>query len=427
MLIRSHRPFANVLSILLLSITLPQVGYSQFIEKLRKDFQRETEKVVGDVVRETKKAVGDTTRETKKVVGDVTRETKNAVQQGGALIGKPFRHLGDNAKESIFFGMRNHVVGKNNGLGIQGRRFVPGHLYSDSIRPFLPANVDFSNITWYFGAYVPSDMAGITFGNDVYIRWPYRDFDESYLALMAHETGHVIQYQRWGTKGFARRYMNDTFGSWTKYPNFNQVKIHDDMNIEREASAFASTVMNAYWSKKNSTQSNSPNFVQSGNSRPQPAIVSGSNNSLQQLNGNNSNNGQQQALANARLFGEIIGHVVKAVDQHQQNGQQIRMRVPVQDQHAAQPRLGINVQSVNGRGALVTSVNPGSPAQRAGIELNDIVVAIDNQRVYSAADVLAVLRGVASTGQRQATVLLENHRLGHLPLSQRYTTVQVAW
>jgi len=379
---------------------------------------------IGDAI---KKAGGDISREGKKAGGDISREGKKAINDAGQAIEKPFRHAADNAKEAVFFGMRNHVIGKNNELGIRGHRFGRGHKYYDLIQPHLPNGIDFSQISFFFDAYVPSGMAGITFDEYVYIDLPYRDFDPQYLELLAHETGHVIQYKRWSTKGFARKYCDDVFGSWTKYPNFDQIKIHDDMEIEREANDFSARVMAAFYQRMNGQGNNQPvpqNPSFPGQSFPgqntQPNGIPPSQQGFP--------NGNQQMSDGEKIAGIILQGIGNAIDERQRREQEMRMRPQLpNNQNAPQPRLGINFQLVPGRGGLVTSVSPGMPAANAGIEVNDIVVSIDGRRVQSSNDVLSILRNAAANGRRNAKVLVENHRLNHMPIEQRYQEIEVNW
>lgn len=129
-----------------------------------------------------------------------------------------------------------------------------------------------------------------------------------------------------------------------------------------------------------------------------------------------------------RIAGAILQGLSEVIEQRQRRQRELRMRPRAIDREAdSRPKLGLNVRSVNGRGALVTAVFPGSAASRAGIEVNDYIVAIEGRTVYSASDVLSALSDVASNGQRSASVLVENHRLGHLPINQRHTTVRASW
>ena len=76
---------------------------------------------------------------------------------------------------------------------------------------------------------------------------------------------------------------------------------------------------------------------------------------------------------------------------------------------------------------MVTFVWPGMPAERAGIEVDDIIVSIDGQRVMNSNDVLAILRRIAGTGRNTAKVQVENSRLRDLPIDQRMVFVDVNW
>lgn len=54
--------------------------------------------------------------------------------------------------------------------------------------------------------------------------------------------------------------------------------------------------------------------------------------------------------------------------------------------------VGIEPRTDGGRGAVVTDVDPGSPAEDAGIEVGDIVVAIDGTPLTGATDLAATIR-----------------------------------
>jgi PDZ domain len=62
--------------------------------------------------------------------------------------------------------------------------------------------------------------------------------------------------------------------------------------------------------------------------------------------------------------------------------------------------LGVDVASfAPGSGAMIVDVDPGSPADRAGLEPGEVITAIDNQSVQSGGDVDSVLAGL-HPGQR---------------------------
>jgi putative serine protease PepD len=60
--------------------------------------------------------------------------------------------------------------------------------------------------------------------------------------------------------------------------------------------------------------------------------------------------------------------------------------------------LGVQIDAtVTGRaGSVITSITPGSAAQRAGIQLGDIVVAVDDERIGDFTDLAAVIRDYAA-------------------------------
>jgi S1-C subfamily serine protease len=72
--------------------------------------------------------------------------------------------------------------------------------------------------------------------------------------------------------------------------------------------------------------------------------------------------------------------------------------------------LGVEgVEATGGRaGAAIAAVSPGSPADEAGIEENDVVVAVDGLRVSSMIDLAAKIR----TAQPGDTVILTVERDG---------------
>jgi S1-C subfamily serine protease len=61
----------------------------------------------------------------------------------------------------------------------------------------------------------------------------------------------------------------------------------------------------------------------------------------------------------------------------------------------SRPRIGLRVKDGPG-GAVVGTVHPGTPAERAGLRQGDIVVEIDGRAVRSAADLEAVLASLTS-------------------------------
>ena len=63
------------------------------------------------------------------------------------------------------------------------------------------------------------------------------------------------------------------------------------------------------------------------------------------------------------------------------------------------------------RGALITSVRQGSPADRAGLPIGGVVVSIDGRRIDSADDLVAAIRG-ARAGQEVELTYYEGDRLG---------------
>ena len=95
----------------------------------------------------------------------------------------------------------------------------------------------------------------------------------------------------------------------------------------------------------------------------------------------------------------------------------IDLAVRVKDQivatgHASHARLGVAIQDVNQAladsfklerpaGALVSSVDPGSPADKAGLQSGDVILQVDGQPIATAGDLPALI-GRAMPGDRVA-------------------------
>src|SRR5262245_48182714 len=58
-----------------------------------------------------------------------------------------------------------------------------------------------------------------------------------------------------------------------------------------------------------------------------------------------------------------------------------------------QPALGILVRPSESEGALVETVEPGSPARKAGIRTGDLITKINDKEVADGADLVSTIRG----------------------------------
>ena len=63
-------------------------------------------------------------------------------------------------------------------------------------------------------------------------------------------------------------------------------------------------------------------------------------------------------------------------------------------------RFGIGAE----RGALITSVEPGSPAEEAGVEPRGVITAVGKEQVQDTGDLLAALRGYAPGDEAEFTI-----------------------
>ena len=71
---------------------------------------------------------------------------------------------------------------------------------------------------------------------------------------------------------------------------------------------------------------------------------------------------------------------------------------------------GLRFPSIVPQGALITSLVPGSPADRAGLPIGGIIVAFDGQRIESPEDLASLVRA-ASPGQKVELQYVQANRL----------------
>ncbi|MEU6859681.1 trypsin-like peptidase domain-containing protein [Glycomyces sp. NPDC046736] len=58
--------------------------------------------------------------------------------------------------------------------------------------------------------------------------------------------------------------------------------------------------------------------------------------------------------------------------------------------------LGVSVADTDGNGAMILSVEPGSPADEAGLQEGDIITAVDGDQITGASEVVAAVQGTPS-------------------------------
>lgn len=87
-----------------------------------------------------------------------------------------------------------------------------------------------------------------------------------------------------------------------------------------------------------------------------------------------------------------------------------------------QPKLGIDAENLNGQlgtffgapdgeGILVREVNPGTPAEKAGLKAGDVITTVDGERIRSVGDLrekIAAKRGAKDKGQTVKLGVLRN-------------------
>ncbi|HEX7238264.1 MAG TPA: Do family serine endopeptidase [Gammaproteobacteria bacterium] len=102
----------------------------------------------------------------------------------------------------------------------------------------------------------------------------------------------------------------------------------------------------------------------------------------------------------------MVREVVEQLLEHG-NVQRGRIGVAIQD---VTPGLAQALELTTDRGALVTQVEPGSPAEHAGIQPGDVVVAIDEQPIDSTADLRNTVGLVRAGGSVAVTAIRDGER-----------------
>jgi S1-C subfamily serine protease len=101
--------------------------------------------------------------------------------------------------------------------------------------------------------------------------------------------------------------------------------------------------------------------------------------------------------------------VREVVEQLLEHGDVQRGRIGIAIQDVT-PGLAQALELATDRGALVTQVEPGSPAEQAGIKPGDVVVAIDEQSIDSSADLRNAVGLVRAGSTISVTALREGER-----------------
>ncbi len=106
-------------------------------------------------------------------------------------------------------------------------------------------------------------------------------------------------------------------------------------------------------------------------------------------------------------FAVPVNMIAAVMDQLEQFGEVRRGQLGVQIQDLT-TAMESALQTGAGRGALVTSVLPGSAAERAGLEVSDVIVAVDKDAVDSGRD----LRNIVGLLRLNQEVTLQVYRDG---------------
>lgn len=92
-----------------------------------------------------------------------------------------------------------------------------------------------------------------------------------------------------------------------------------------------------------------------------------------------------------------------------------RLAPPPPSDPAQRPRIGLRVKDAAG-GAEVAAVHPGSPAEQAGIRVEDVVVEMSGHPVRSAADLESML-GKLTTGTTIAVLVRRGSKRSRLRMA----------
>jgi len=100
------------------------------------------------------------------------------------------------------------------------------------------------------------------------------------------------------------------------------------------------------------------------------------------------------------LFQGVVTAASPPAEQRERRVQRLDGRVPRLWSGSSGGRIGVAIDEVESstnnesvtEGALVRSVNPGSPAEEAGVEGGDVVVEFDGERVRSARQLSRLVR-----------------------------------
>ncbi len=96
-----------------------------------------------------------------------------------------------------------------------------------------------------------------------------------------------------------------------------------------------------------------------------------------------------QSTGNIGVGFAIPSNKAKAVAEALMNGRKV-----------THPQLGVGLStSSDGNGAVITNVNPGSPAAQAGLQANDVIIQVDGKPVADSDDVISAVQA-GTVGQK---------------------------
>lgn len=294
---------------------------------------------------------------------ETQREMQARAEQAGRDLDRKrlemIRNAEHAASEQSYFAYRNWVESKN--THIRPITLQPGTLHHQLIEPVFAGMLNISRIRFFFGAFVPADMAAITFDDRIYIDQPYDPNDPNLATLLAHELAHSLQYSRLGgEKQFAWRYFGQ-IGGQIRNGNFNVTAVHDKLELEQDAARFehqaklrVQQYFNAQYQRQIAANRQRDQFDRERMPMPPSFDRPGSGES----NGTDQN--RRDTLKPAVTYASNLGiHYTKVTYQDGTFGARVSQ-----------------------------APHPGTPAAVMGLEVGDIVLELDGERFRSERNVL---------------------------------------
>lgn len=166
------------------------------------------------------------------------RDAEKAVRAAGGKASDEWKaivkKIESSASVESYNTYKNHIFDKNTSR--RNTFIVKDSLHYKIIAPILGKRLEIEKFAFTFNAYVPNDMAAVTFESRIFVRGAYRPEDPGQALLLAHELTHSAQIKEMGgEKAFAKRYIGQ-IAEQVRKGKFTTA-MHDDLGLEKEANA----------------------------------------------------------------------------------------------------------------------------------------------------------------------------------------------